>query len=167
MSKQPVGHVQGRSNRTDDISLRDYIVDGEGAVDPETETQETKPSRPPGEMEAALRDFSTKPPDQPDQNNLDERKPINYFGALDDIIADLYEKQGAAFSIVKAILQQFEQRGQDVPFEEERFKRVCFSLSMIQASKEIAWQYGLGPEHADRVADHMIDKLFGIIPKER
>jgi hypothetical protein len=38
---------------------------------------------------------------------------------------------------------------------------------MIQAAKEISWLYGLGPEHADRVADHMIDRLFGVIPKEK
>jgi hypothetical protein len=140
-------------------------VDGEGvALDSETPIEPPepeKPSRPPGEMEKTLRDFDTKP----GYRKLDERQNINYFGALDDIIADLYEKQGAAYRVVNAVLQQFEQNGQDVPFEEERFKRVCGNLSMIQASKEIAWLMGLGPEQADRVADLMIDKLFGTIPK--
>ena len=51
-----------------------------------------------------------------------------------------------------------------MPFEEERFNRICGNLSIVQASKEIAWLYGLGPEHADRVADLMIDKLFGTVP---
>ncbi len=165
--KPVVGHVQGKSAKIDDLSLRDQIVDGEGgSLDPETQTEPQeprepkKPSRPPGEMEKLLRNFQTKP----DQGELDRREPINYFGALDDIIADLYEKQGAAYLVVKAILQQFEQNGQDVPFEEERFNRICGNLSIVQASKEIAWLYGLGPEHADRVADLMIDKLFGKNP---
>lgn len=164
MARRPVGHVQGRSDRTDDISLRDYIVDGEGeaeALDPETQI-EPKP-RPPGEMEKRLTNFAkfdTKP-----REKLDERETINYFSALDDIIADLYEKQGAAYSVVKAVLQIFEQRGQDVPFEEERFNSICQKISIVQASKEIAWLYGLGPEHADRVADLMIDRFFGPLPK--
>ena len=160
--KSAVGHVRGRSDRTDDNSLRDQIVDSEGVPDPETPAKPEKPSsRPPGEMEKLLRDFDKKPGQPP---GLDEKQTINYFGGLDDIIAGLYEKQGAAYLVVKAILQQFEQNGQDVPFEEERFNRICGNLSLIQASKEIAWLYGLGPEHADRVADLMIDKLFGTVP---
>jgi hypothetical protein len=165
MAKTPVGHVRGRSERTEEGSLRDQIVDGEGkALDPETPIEPPepeKPSRPPGGMEALLRDFATKP----GAPKLDEKQKINYFGALDDIIAGLYEKQGAAYSIVQAVMQQFEQRGQDVPFDEERFKKICGNLSMVQASKEIAWLYGLGPEHADKVADLMIDRFFGPIPK--
>ena len=166
MAKQPVGHVQGRSNRADDSSLRDQIVDGEGTAleDPETqiEPQEPKeePIRPPGELEKNLRDFATKP-----VKKLDEKETINYFVGLDDIIADLYEKQGAAYKIVQALMQMFEARGQDVPFEEKRFKKICGNLSMVQACKEIAWLYGLGPEHADKVADLMIDRFFGPIPK--
>ena len=164
MNKTPVGHVQGRSVKIDDLSLRDQIVDGEGEpLDPETqiEPQEPrKPSRPPGVMEKLLRDFDKRP-----EKKLDGRKPINYFGALDDIIADLYEKQGAAYSVVKAILQIFEQRGQDVPFEEEKFNKICANLAVVQASKEIAWLYGLGPDHADKVCDLMIDRFFGPIPK--
>jgi hypothetical protein len=165
MAKTPVGHVQGRSLRPEDDSLRDQIVDGEGkpleteTVEPSPEPKE--PGKPPGDMERLLRDFGTKP----GYRKLDERQNINYFGALDDIIADLYEKQGAAYRIVNAILQQFEQRGQDVPFDEDRFKKICGNLSMVQASKEIAYLYGLGPEHADKVADLMIDRFFGPVPK--
>ncbi len=165
MAKAPVGHVQGRSSRTEEGSLRDQIVDGEGApLDPETQVEpqeKPKPSKPPGGMEKLLRDFGTKP----GYRKLDKRQNINYFGCLDDIIADLYEKQGAAYRVVLAILQQFEQRGQDVPFDEDRFKKICGNLSMVQASKEIAYLYGLGPEHADKVASLMIDRFFGPIPK--
>ena len=165
--KQPVGHVQGRSPRTEEGSLRDQIVDGEGQpLDPETQiepSQEPEPKKPepPRGLEAILKDFGAKP----DEPGLDEKQKVNYFGALDDIIAGLYEKQGAAYRIVNAVLQQFEQNGQDVPFDEARFKKVCGNLSMVQASKEIAWLYGLGPEHADKVADLMIDRFFGPIPK--
>jgi hypothetical protein len=157
--------------------LRDQIVDGEGTpldpdeaelreeLNPETQIEpgETKPEprRPPGGLEKLLRDFGTKP----GYRKLDERQNINYFGALDDIIADLYEKQGAAYRIVTAVMQQFEQNGQDVPFDEAFFKKICGKLSMVQASKEIAWLYGLGPEHADKVADLLIDRYFGPIPK--
>jgi len=63
--KPVVGHVQGRSARGDENSLRDQIVDGEGEpLDPETqiEPQEPqKPGRPPGELEKLLRDFQTSP----------------------------------------------------------------------------------------------------------
>jgi hypothetical protein len=145
--------------------LRDQIVDGEGApLDPETQIeppQEKPEPTPPRGMEAILRDFGTKP----GKPRLDEKQNINYFGALDDIIAGLYEKQGAAYKIILAVTQQFEQKGNDVPFEEERFTQICQKLSMVQASKEIAWLYGLGPEHADKVADLMIDRFFGPIPK--
>ena len=166
MAKQPVGHVQGRSNRADENSLRDQIVDGEGeSPDPETQIetpQEPEPNEPPRGMEKTLRDFSRF---GEEAMTLDEKQNINYFKCLDDIIAGLYEKQGAAFSVVKAVLQQFEQNGQDVPFEEERFNKICGNLSTIQASREIAWLYGLGPEHADKVANLMIDRFFGPIPK--
>ena len=151
--------------------MRDQIVDGEGApleeLDPETQIEPSqkpkpeKPSRPPGDLEKTLRDFGTKP----GYRKLDERQNINYFGALDDIIADLYEKQGSAYRIVKAVLQQFEQNGQDVPFDETFFKKICGNLAVVQASKEIAYLYGLGPEHADKVANLMIDRFFGMIPK--
>lgn len=171
MPKPPVGHVQGRSTgtgRPDDISLRDYIVDGEGAEEsdpeksepPEKPTETRKPSPPRG-LEAVLRDFGRKP----GYRKTDERQNINYFGALDDIIADLYEKQGAAYQIVQAVLQQFEQSGNEVPFDEERFKKICGNLAVVHAAKEIAWLYGLGPVHADQVASLMIDKLFGFVPK--
>jgi hypothetical protein len=164
MAKAPVGHVQGRSGRADDISLRDYIVDGEGGEEsPDAETQiEPQPQKPPGEMKKRLTNFGKF---NTPSEKVDEKESINYFSALDDIIADLYEKQGAAYSVVKAVLQIFEQRGQDVPFEEERFNQICQKLSMVQASKEIAWLYGLGPDHADKVADLMIDKFFGPIVK--
>jgi hypothetical protein len=141
--------------------LRDQIVDGEGApLDPKTPVEE--PPKPPGEMEKRLRNFAKF---NTPSEKLDEKQDINYFGALDDIIADLYEKQGAAYKIILAVTQQFEQKGNDVPFEEERFTQICQKLSMVQASKEIAWLYGLGPEHADKVASLMIDRFFGPIPK--
>jgi hypothetical protein len=177
MAKAPVGHVQGRSARAEEGSLRDQIVDGEGspldpdeaelreALNPETQIEPTnakpEPRRPRGDMEKLLRDFGSKP----GYRKLDERQNINYFGCLDDIIADLYEKQGAAYRIVLAVLQQFEQGGNNVPFDEDRFKKICGNLSMVQASKEIAHLYGLGPEHADKVASLMIDRFFGPIPK--
>ena len=160
MAKRPVGHVQGRSNAIEDLSLRDQIVDGE--VEPLNPETQIEPENPPGEMKKRLTNFAKF---GTTREKLDERETINYYRALDDIIADLYEKQGAAYSIVLAVLQQFEQSGNEVPFEEERFKDICGKLSMVQATKEIAWLYGLGPEHADRVADLMIDRFFGPLPK--
>ena len=160
MTKQTVGVVKGRSDKIDDISLRDQIVDGEGIPLEDSKTPiETpeKPQKPPGEMEKLLRDFGTRP----GEKKLDRRVPINYFGALDDIIADIYEKQAGAYKIVKAVTQLFESRGQEVPFEEERFNIICGKLAMIQSVREIAQLYGLGLEHSDRVAELMIEKMFG------
>jgi len=90
-----------------------------------------------------------------------DRRPINYFGALDDIIADIYEKQAGAYKIVNAIQQLFESRGQDVPFQEAQFNRICGNLAMAQATREIALLYGLGLEHAEHVTSLMIEKSFG------
>lgn len=161
--KRGVGVFRGRSDKTDDLSLRDRIVDGDGSheiVDgdrvPENETR----------LFQRLVNFQPNEPiTVPVKPKINDRRKINYFGALDDVIADIYEKQAGAYRIVKAVTQMFESRGQDVPFEEERFNKICGNLALVQATREIAWLYGLGPVHADKVADLMIEGFFRI-PKK-
>lgn len=168
--KRSVGVIRGRSDKTDDLSLRDRIVDGEGSHeivdgegipefpenDPETQIEPREPIIVP-----------VKPKRKPTsrRKKRNDRRKINYFGALDDIIADIYEKQAGAYTIVKAITQMFESRGEEIPFEEERFNKICGNLAEVQAAREIAWLYGLGPEHADKVADLLIERFFGSIKK--
>lgn len=144
MPKRSVGVVKGRSEESP--SLRDQIVDREEEVQIESEVK--TPEKPP-----------KLPQKRRKKNN--QRVKINYFGALDDIIADIYEKQAGSYNVVKAVTQLFESRGEEVPFEEARFERLCGNLAMVQASREIAHLYGLGPVHADKVADLLIERLFG------
>ncbi len=150
-----MGVWRGRS-RANDLSLRDQIVERED--DPETQI-ETKPSETPVPKKPA----KDKPKTGKKRRN--NRRPINYFGALDDIIADIYEKNRSAYTVVTAVTQMMEQRGYPTPFEDDRFLRSCRYLAEIEATKEIAWLFGLGPEHADHVAELMTEKFFGIVPK--
>ena len=62
---------------------------------------------------------------------------------------------------MQAVGQLFESRGQEVPFDDSRFKEMCGKSAMIQAMREVAWLYGLGPEHADRIAELAIERFFG------
>lgn len=165
--KRSVGVMRGRSDKTNDLSLRDQIVDGDGnheivdgdgvpENDPETQIEPREPITVP--VRPNKQSASRK-------KKRNDRRKINYFGALDDVIADIYEKQAGAYRIVKAVTQMFEARGQDVPFEEERFIKICGNLAEVEAAREIAWLYGLGPEHADKVADLMIERFFGNLKK--
>jgi len=153
--RRSVGVWRGRSKRANDPSLRDQIVERE---DPETQI-ETKPETP-----VEQKPVTDKPKKRKKRRN--DRRPIDYFGALDNIIADIYEKNRDTYKIVTAVTQMMEQRGHPTPFEEERFLRSCRYLAEIEATKEVAWLFGLGPEHADHVARLMTEKFFGIVPKK-
>jgi len=151
MPKRSVGVVKGRSADTSP-SLRDQIVDRE-EVEVQTESEIKTPEKPP------------KLPEKKHEKN-NQRENINYFGALDDILADVYEKQAGAYSIMKAVTQLFESRGQEVPFEEAQFERICGNLALVQASREIAYLYGLGPVHADKVAEYTLERYFKPLGKK-
>lgn len=158
--KRGVGVFRGRSDKTDDLSLRDRIVDGDGShevVDGDRVPENDSETR----LFQRLVNFQNEPITVPVKPKKNDRQKINYFGALDDVIADIYEKQAGAYRIVKAVTQMFESRGQDVPFEEERFNKICGNLALVQATREIAWLYGLGPVHADKAADLLIERFFG------
>jgi len=145
MPKRSVGVVKGRSADTSP-SLRDQIVDRE-EVEVQIESEIKTPEKPP------------KLPKK-GRKKKNQRENINYFGALDDILADVYEKQAGAYKIMKAVTQLMESRGHDVPFEEDQFERICGNLALIQAGREIAYLYGLGPVHADKVAEYMLERYF-------
>lgn len=150
----------GRS-REDLESLRDQILgDAREAIDElAAETTDKDFVRP---------ELKERPPSGPlpgvnaDGKKLRNHKIfINYFHALDDIIADSYEKQKAAFEIARAVGQLFESRGQNVPFDSTRFERAAGNMAMIQMIREMAWLFGIDPEHTDLIVSHTIDKLFG------
>jgi len=145
MPRRSVGVVKGRSEDTSP-SLRDQIVDREEA-EVQTESEIKTPEKP------------TKLPEKR-RKKKNQRVNINYFGALDDILADVYEKQAGAYKIMKAVTQLFESRGEEIPFEEAQFERICGNLALVQASREIAHLYGLGPVHADKVAEYMLERYF-------
>ncbi len=157
MPKRPVvGHVRGRSEEAP--SMREAVV--EGVEEETTEEQQT-----PTEIPLTMREERPKT-SQKGKRKRNDRRRINYFGSLDDIISDVYEKEAAAYRIVQAVGQLFESRGQEVPFDDTRFKDMCSKAAMVQAMREVAWLYGLGPEHADRIAELAIERFFGV-PKEK
>lgn len=150
----------GRS-REDVESLRDQIIgDARSALDElEAGTEEEDFVRP---------ELKERPPAGPlpsvneDGKKLRNHKIfINYFHALDDIIADSYEKQKASFEITRAVGQMFEARGQNVPFDATRFERAAGNMAMVQMIREMAWLFGIDPEHTDLIVSHTIDRLFG------
>lgn len=97
----------------------------------------------------------------PKKKKRNQKIFINYFNAMDDIIADSYEKQKAAYEVTRAVTQLFEARGQNVPFDEVRFERAAQNMSICQMMREMSWLFGLSPAHTDRIVDHTIDRLFG------
>ena len=92
---------------------------------------------------------------------IDGMIAVDYAEGLDRILSSIYEKESGAYAIITAMTQLFEARGISVPFEATRFSRTVEGLAEVQAAREIAWLFGLGPEHADSVASHMIDRIFG------
>lgn len=155
--KRPVvGVVQGRSD-VGPPSLRDEILEGEVLGEEEIEEAEVLGE---SEDEDELPEIPVNSPKNTTKNG-DVPTNINYFGGLDDIISNIYEKEAAAYKIVGAVAQLFESRGVELPFDQTRFQRICENLALAQATREIAWLYGLGPEHADRAVKLVIDKCFG------
>ena len=155
-----VGAVVGRS-REDMESLRDQILgDARDAIDElAAETTDENFVRP----ELKERPLSGPLPSVNEEGKKlrNHKIFINYFHAMDDIIADSYEKQKAAYEITRAVGQLFESRGQNVPFDDTRFERAASNLSMVQMIREMAWLFGIDSEHVDLIVSHTIDRLFG------
>jgi hypothetical protein len=85
---------------------------------------------------------------------------INYFRSLDEILARSFTRQEAAHNITVAFGEMMESRGIDTGFEDERFERAAGNMAVVGMMREMAWAFGLGPELADRIAEHTVDRLF-------
>ena len=133
--------------------MRDQIVDGQGPgldLELDPEGRATRKLSPETEKE--------QPEGKKKRNN--KLGPINYFKALDDILADSYTKQEAAVNISIAFSDMMESRGIATGFENEKFERAASNMAVVSMMREMAWLFGLGPELADRIAEHTVDKLF-------
>lgn len=87
--------------------------------------------------------------------------PVDYAEGIDNILGQVHSKELGAHMVLEAMTKISEARGEDYPLDSKNFSRICGWLAEVQAAREVAWLYGLGPEHADRVATLMIEKLFG------
>jgi hypothetical protein len=88
------------------------------------------------------------------------RIPTDYFRHLDAIIADSYTKQKAAFEVAQSFEKMMEAQGIQAVFEDDLFERAAKNMAAVSMIREMAWLFGLGPEHADRIAGHVIDRYF-------
>jgi hypothetical protein len=135
--------------------MRDQIVDGEGPgleldLDPEGRARRVEPRSK----------SRSKPRSSKGKKLRNHEIDIDYFRMLDDIMARSYVKQEAAHNIVEAFTRMMESRGIEAPFEDERFERAAGNMAVVGMMREMAWAFGLGPELADRIAEHTVDKLF-------
>jgi hypothetical protein len=134
--------------------MRDQIVDGEGPgieldLDPEGRARRRVEPLPP------------KPTHNSKGQKLRNHQiDVDYFRSLDEILARSYVKQEAAHNIVEAFTRMMESRGIEAPFEDERFERAAGNMAVVGMMREMAWAFGLGPDLADRIAEHTVDKLF-------
>jgi hypothetical protein len=136
--------------------MRDQIVDGEGpGLDLELD-EYARPVRPEPKLEP-------EPEPKPEKGGKKRRNhqiDINYFRSLDEILARSFTRQEAAHNIVVAFTTMMESRGHDAGFEDERFERAAGNMAVVGMMREMAWAFGLGPELADRIAEHTVDRLF-------
>ena len=147
-----VGAVVGRSDDHTE-SMRDRIVDGEGpGLDLELDSAE--------HAQKAASEVNPKPVGRSGKKRRNHQIDIDYFRSLDEILARSYVKQEAAHNIVEAFTRMMESRGIEAPFEDERFERAAGSMAVVGMMREMAWAFGLGPELADRIAEHTVDRLF-------
>jgi hypothetical protein len=133
--------------------MRDQIVDGEG---PGLDLNLDEHSRP-------IRTASPEPEPETGKDGKKRRNHqigINYFRSLDEILARSFTRQEAAHNIVIAFTEMMEARGSEAGFEDERFERAAGNMAVVGMMREMAWAFGLGPELADRIAEHTVDKLF-------
>jgi hypothetical protein len=152
-----VGVFRGRSERGDPDSLKEEIVDGEKPVTlPLEDPEQDAPELPKKKAKALPKGVKRR----------NDRREINYFGALDDIIAEVYEKQAASYRVVKAVTQLFESRGAEIPFDETGFVRIAGKIAYLNAVREIAWLFGIGPEHAERIVELETQRMLGVREKK-
>ena len=137
-TKNKMGSVRGRSSAGFD-SMRDRILE---------------------EPQEVSREATAAPEDK--------RYPqLPYAEGLDNILTQIFEKEKSLHEVIRACAQIFEARGIDIPVEDARFRRTCEKIAEIQAAREVAHLFGLGPDLSDRIANNLIDHYFGGTPTVR
>jgi hypothetical protein len=161
--RRGIGSVMGKSE--DRNSMRDRIVEEEAEASAAREAEENEQDGMPAldlsyddaypDTEAA--EEGPKPKKKKKRNH---RLPIDYFKAMDHILADSYTKQEAAFNILESFTRMMESRGIAGTFESEKFEKAAGNLAQVAMIREMAWLFGLGPDLSERVAEHVADRLF-------
>jgi len=146
-----IGSVMGKSD--DRMSMRDRIL--EESEDEETVEQDLSEEGPSLDLS-----FEEEEPAKPMRRKRNHKIPIDYFAAMDDILADSYTKQEAAYNIIEAFTRMMESRGITGTFEAEKFEKAAGNLAVVSMIREMAWLFGLGPELSERIAEHTADRLF-------
>ena len=149
-----IGSVRGKSE--DRLSMRDRILE----ADEQRNIEQEKDDLP--ELDLSYGDVDPLPEKdtKPKKRKRNHKIPVDYFSAMDDILADSYTKQEAAFNILEAFTHMMEARGITGTFESERFEKVAGNLAIVSMIREMAWLFGLGPELSERIAEHTADRLF-------
>ena len=149
-----IGSVMGKSE--DRLSMRDRILE----ADEQRDLEQEKDDLP--ELDLSYGDEETVPEKdtKPKKRKRNHKIPVDYFTAMDDILADSYTKQEAAFNILESFTHMMEARGISSTFESEKFERAAGNLAIVAMMREMAWLFGLGPELSERVAEHTVDRLF-------
>ena len=154
-----IGAVVTRSGERVE-SMRDKII-GEEELEAETQTEQG----PDLDLEHDSYPSEKEPKTEtdaegPKRKRRNHKIPIDYFRALDDIMADSFRKQEAAYNILEAFTLMLDSRGVHATFEEERFERAAANIAMVAMMREMSWLFGLGPDLSDRIAEHTVDRLF-------
>ena len=114
-------------------SMRDRILEESAARDEETSEQV-----PTEEGPALDLSFEEEPvPSKSKKKKRNNRIPIDYFSAMDDILADSYTKQEAAFNILEAFTRLMEARGISGPSESDRFENAPGKLAYVSLISEM------------------------------
>jgi hypothetical protein len=161
--RRGIGSVMGKSE--DRNSMRDRIVEEEAAAREAEENENEQDGMPDldlsyGDAFPETEEEEDTKPKKTKKRKRNHRLPIDYFKAMDDILADSYTKQEAAFNILESFTRMMESRGIASTFESEKFEKAAGNLAQVAMIREMAWLFGLGPDLSERIAEHTADRLF-------
>ncbi len=170
-TRRSVGAVVGRSGDRS-LSMRDAVIEADAArdeatpdelgpgLDLEPEAYRSEETEPDFDLEDEPEVEAEPEPQVKLKRKRNHLIPIDYFSALDDILARSYTKQEAAFRMSQAFNRMMESRGIEAEFDSSMFEKAATNMAIVAQIREMAWLFGLGPDFADRIAEHTIDRLF-------
>lgn len=150
-----IGSVVGKSE--DRLSMRDRILEAEQYKEEHEQVSEEAPSL---DLSYGVEEPVPTETKKSKKRKRNHKIPIDYFRALDDILADSYTKQEAAFNILESFTRMMESRGFESTFESEKFEKAAGNLAIVSMIREMAWLFGLGHDLSERIAEHTADRLF-------